>query len=446
MAYNYLTQWTSPNATPADQTRSVWGVDRHIKHIVIHWWGDPAQNPEFEGIISTFMNPASQRSAHYIATGTGRRVACLVSPADNAWATVQDNPYSIAIECDPRCRDEDYDVVAELIADIRSAYGNDLALHPHKEFFATSCPGNWDLGRLDALSRQKVSHDQWGQVTNLVPPAPAPEVAQAAVEAATPVAKGPAKGDTPPVNPFVRFASPMNLVANKQPTNVYDTSKADPGTTIVKQLKQGDPFNAVGKYTHPDGNVYFMTAYSFGNADTTAQPDHPYGINTLDLTVAPLTPDPAVAPTPPTSPTDNGATTIPVNVIPADPNKRWQDTFQTYGHGDYIATQTLVIKDLTGTNPDLQLLRGQTLNVAGTFDKDGVTYYRTAHSVATGKWYGIPEKANGYDTLTEDDNMFDTFLKDEIDAIEREGSQIKDAAIKTVASIDGIFSRFKHKK
>lgn len=179
MSYNYLTQWDSPNYTPANQTRATWGVDRDIKHIIIHWWGDPNQNPSFEGIVNTLINPANGRSAHFVATGTGRRVACLVSPLDNSWATVQENPYSISIECDPRCRDEDYDVVAELIADIRSAYGDHLELHPHKEFFNTACPGNWDLARLDALSRTKVSHDPWGNVTDAVPKATADQVRQA---------------------------------------------------------------------------------------------------------------------------------------------------------------------------------------------------------------------------------------------------------------------------
>jgi hypothetical protein len=176
MAYNYLTQYNSPNYTPGADTASVWGVNRQLRDIVIHHWGDPATNPTFEGVIAHLDDSASQVSAHYVATGDGRRVACLVSPADNAWATDGENPYSIAIECDPRCRPEDYDVVAELIADIRSAYGN-MPLKPHKQFWNTSCPGNWDLTRLDSLSRQKVSQAEWGQVTDLNPPVtlPAPQ-------------------------------------------------------------------------------------------------------------------------------------------------------------------------------------------------------------------------------------------------------------------------------
>lgn len=165
MSYLFETQWDSPNYTPASQTRAVWGVDRNIIHICIHWWDDPSRNPSYEGTVATLINPARQASANFVATGTGRRVACLVSPDDNSWCTNQDNPYSISIECDPRCRDEDYDVVAELIANIRSAYGN-LSIHGHNEFVNTTCPGNWDLNRLQALSLTKDGSGEWGVVTN----------------------------------------------------------------------------------------------------------------------------------------------------------------------------------------------------------------------------------------------------------------------------------------
>lgn len=192
MAYNYETQWDSPNFTTAADTRKVWGVDRNLQHIDIHWWDDPAKNPTYEGTIATLCNPNRGASAHYVATGTGRRVACLVSPDNNSWATNQDNPYSISIECDPRCRDEDYDVVAELISDIRSAYGQGLTLHGHREFVATTCPGNWDLARLDALSKTKVSHDAWGDVSNIEIPKP-PIVTPPVVTPEPPVATKPTK-------------------------------------------------------------------------------------------------------------------------------------------------------------------------------------------------------------------------------------------------------------
>lgn len=168
MSYKFITQYNSPNFTKGNNGR---------KMIVCHHWDDPAKNPSFEGTISTLCNPSRGASAHFVATGTGRRVACLVDLENTAWhagtnnPATNPNPISIGIEADPRCRDEDYDVVAELIANIRSAYG-DLPLRGHKEFVPTQCPGNWDLARLDALARTKDGSGDWGVVTDIKPVTP----------------------------------------------------------------------------------------------------------------------------------------------------------------------------------------------------------------------------------------------------------------------------------
>jgi hypothetical protein len=155
MAYNYLSA-PSPNYTPDTQTQAVYGRPRTITHIAIHWWGDPNTNPSFEGVVSVLRNPARQASSHYVATGTGRRVAHLVEERHTSWATNSANPFTISIECDPRCRNEDYDVVAELIANIRKRHGN-LPLVPHRQYSATQCPGNYDLARLDREARAKTT-------------------------------------------------------------------------------------------------------------------------------------------------------------------------------------------------------------------------------------------------------------------------------------------------
>lgn len=172
MSYQYLSQWDSPNYTPANQTRATWGVDRQIKEVHLHWWNSPDQGATFEGVVGGFLKPGGL-SAHYVATGNGRRVACLVDPANNAWATGPGNPYGISIECDPAQTDADYDVIAELIADIRSAYGNDLVIVPHHKYVNTRCCGTYDLNRLDREARNKFSAAQWGQGGSITPPAPA---------------------------------------------------------------------------------------------------------------------------------------------------------------------------------------------------------------------------------------------------------------------------------
>lgn len=154
MHFNLL-DTPSPSFTPSATVRRVYGRPRTFEAIAIHWWGDPAQNPAFESVVSHLCDPFVEVSAHYVATGTGRRVARLVDENDVAWATNSANPYSIAIECDPRCRDEDYDVVAELITDIWRRRGR-LPLIPHNKFAQTRCPGDWDLARLEQIATKKL--------------------------------------------------------------------------------------------------------------------------------------------------------------------------------------------------------------------------------------------------------------------------------------------------
>lgn len=151
MAYNEITNRTSPNKT---LNRNGAKIDK----IVLHWWGDPATNPQAESVVNWLCNPASQVSAHFVATGTGRRVWQIVDDKDASWANGNwhANMTSLTIEADPRCRDEDYDVVAELIADLWRYYGK-LPIYQHKQFFNSRCPGNYDTARLVKLVEQKLS-------------------------------------------------------------------------------------------------------------------------------------------------------------------------------------------------------------------------------------------------------------------------------------------------
>jgi hypothetical protein len=217
MSYNYQTQWDSPNFTKGRKA---------YDYIVIHWWDDPAKNPSYEGVVGLLCNPARQASAHYVATGTNRRVACIVSPLDTAWhaGNWDANTRSIGIECDPRCREEDYDVVAELVADIRSAFG-DMPLRPHRDFIATACPGNYDLNKINAIAAQKISHENWGDVTNKVvpePPAPAPQPAPA------PAPEPPKPEPTPEPTPTPEPAPTPEPTPEPQPT---------PDNWFIKLLK-----------------------------------------------------------------------------------------------------------------------------------------------------------------------------------------------------------------
>ena len=197
MAYKYITNYDSPNYTPSSQARAVFGMDRVIEGITLHWWGDPNQNPQFGNVVNYLCRAGGNSSAHYVATGTGRQVACIVNPGDVAWhsGNAWGNARTIGIELDPRARDEDVDVAAELVADIRSAYG-DVPIYWHSYFIGTACPGAYrDRGlieKIDELSYQKVSHANWGDVTDKNP-APAPTPAPTPTAPATDTAAPPAR-------------------------------------------------------------------------------------------------------------------------------------------------------------------------------------------------------------------------------------------------------------
>lgn len=135
-----------------------WAGHRY-RGIAIHWWGDPAQRPTFEGTIQYLVYGGARNTAsvHYVAEAG--RVACLLDPdtqlswgqGDGAYG--EGNNYYLSIECNPRASDGDYLTVAELVRDLRAHYG-DLPLRPHNFFTATQCPGVWDLARLDRLARE----------------------------------------------------------------------------------------------------------------------------------------------------------------------------------------------------------------------------------------------------------------------------------------------------
>ena len=170
MTYQDITQYNAACYTQ--------GRPYGITSITIHWWGDPGSHPTFEGVIQTFTSGARGTSAHYVAEEG--RVACLVSPDDRAWACGDGvgvgsggNDQSISIECNPRQSDGDYRTIAELVRDLRAAYG-DLPLYPHNHWFNTQCPGTYDLARIDRIARGLPDTGHSAPTPANPDPAPAP--------------------------------------------------------------------------------------------------------------------------------------------------------------------------------------------------------------------------------------------------------------------------------
>lgn len=285
MAYQFITQYDSPNFTPQAQVSSVWiGQTRKLyasegAKIAIHWWGDPNTNPSFEGVISTLCNPNRGASSHFIATGTGRRVACLVNMPDASWATNSANPFTFSIECDPRCRDEDYDVVAEVIAELRKEYG-DLPLVPHRDYNATACPGNYDLNRLNAEARKKIAGSEFGTSSN-----PAPVI---------PV-------DSRPVweKNFVRYPNVKVMYAIDNITPLRGFSSLN---DVISNYRLGQPFDIMGETTI-GADKYYLTKWSIENNKWNGFNSYELQ-DTVPIVAPPANPDPTVpnTTTPPTDP------------------------------------------------------------------------------------------------------------------------------------------------
>lgn len=149
----------SPNYTPGSQTRAIYGRARTIEFGAGHWWGDPNAGYSHQGVINTFLNPARQASAHAVVSAG--RVTEMVRDGDTAWATNNANPYTFAIECDPRIVLGG--AVAEAIMKTLTeyiAYKNFQGLEwsPHKRWWNTGCnPIDWgEVRRRAGIERQAI--------------------------------------------------------------------------------------------------------------------------------------------------------------------------------------------------------------------------------------------------------------------------------------------------
>ena len=231
MANNVDYSQNSPNYTPQSQVLSAFGYPRSISWITIHWWGDPNTNPTYEGVIAWLCNPRSQASCHDVITGTGNRVAVIVDYTNAAWhaGNAQGNATSLGFECDPRCRDSDYEAVAQDVAETWRYYGREIPLRPHNSWKATQCPGNYDLNRIAARARQ------------INAPAPTP----------TPPAVKEVARDV--YNPTKKFRVTQQCILEGIPNG---------GKVGDKVYQAGEVVDIKQKLTMSDGSVWYRTPYS----------------------------------------------------------------------------------------------------------------------------------------------------------------------------------------
>ena len=181
MAYRFLTEYNSPNYTPAAQVAKVFGIARTISGVTDHWWGTWS-GQTFEGIVSWLCRPGGNTSAHEVIDVD--RVACIVGFMDAAWhsGNAIGNATTIGREHNPNpaVRQAVMNTSAENLADLRdpNAFG-DVLLYGHRDWTPTQCPGDFDLNEIDRLSYTKQPGNNFGDVRDkIVTPPPAPVEAE----------------------------------------------------------------------------------------------------------------------------------------------------------------------------------------------------------------------------------------------------------------------------
>ena len=177
MTYTLRESNNSKNYTPNADVLAVFKQPRVVKYLTIHHWGSLGQRfNDVENFLCTNNTPTS---AHYVVQDG--LVSCIVTPDDAAWhsGNAVGNATSVGLELRPEATDGDYRTAAELIHFLRGIYG-DVPLVPHNYWYATACPGKWDLARLDREARSvggsvtTQSTTPTATVTPAPKPAPAP--------------------------------------------------------------------------------------------------------------------------------------------------------------------------------------------------------------------------------------------------------------------------------
>lgn len=179
----YKKNWVpSPNYTPGPQTQAVYGRPRSISGGAGHWWNWPRAGASHDGVVS-YMANAARRAAPHAVLSDGR-VTEMVRDSDTAWCTSNANPYTFAIEIDPRIMfkwgqynpsaaekalgERIFQTLCEYIAD--KGYHN-LPWKPHKVWApGTECnpiPYNDVMARAKQIWQQKygkpAAKPQWQQ-------------------------------------------------------------------------------------------------------------------------------------------------------------------------------------------------------------------------------------------------------------------------------------------
>lgn len=172
MKYTDITEYNATSFTKENRVTITDGVellDKSVDTIVIHHWGN--DNQRFEDVCDFFVGGPGT-SAHFVVEAG--RCAQLVDVKNVAWHAGNwiANTRSIGIECRPEMSPEDFETVAQVIADLETYYGRSFYIQGHKDIVSTLCPGRW-YSRLEDLI-DRVNAIKEGKIERGVENVPAP--------------------------------------------------------------------------------------------------------------------------------------------------------------------------------------------------------------------------------------------------------------------------------
>jgi hypothetical protein len=244
---------------------------------------------------------------------------------------------------------------------------------------------------------------------------------------------------------YSRLEKPLELVTNKQPTLVWDLLTA----AQSGELAEGAPFVAFGKAQRSDGDrpCYYMSAESFGEADTTGAPAHTQGINTVDLSLPP-----ASVPAPTLKIVDNSGMPEETPAAPAEPAAPTAPDlpagvteYQRFMNPvAYVVKADLLVKDLTGSQPDIKRAGGSGVLIGAKFNYNGYLHFRAQSSIDHGTWYVFPATSvrlrKEGDPVGDPDADLDTISGEALQLAVSEGVT-HPTAIRRVATAEGWIER-----
>lgn len=240
----YKKDWVaSPNFTPGNQTQAAYGRPRSITGGAGHWWNWPRSGATHAGIVAYMANAARQVAPHSVLSAGW--VTEMVRDWDTAWCTANANPYTFAIEVDPRIMfkwgydnpsaaerrlgEQIFETLCEYIAD--KGYHN-LPWKPHNVWApGTQCnPIHYN----EVMARAKQIHAEKNAPKNPSLPVPA--------------AKKLSEGT-------------IRMTARLDKVQIWDLT-TNPNYKSVKTLNKGETIDVVA-YIDFNNTRYYLTKYSY---------------------------------------------------------------------------------------------------------------------------------------------------------------------------------------